>query len=185
MIFIPSLVSCCFPGRLILVTALSPACGDTAPCCLWRRPPAASPPPPPPPSRWAFWEMFTVAREVSGFSVCTHAGMVWLCKYWLVCLCCVFRRATGWERSWQRWRPSETSCAGRWTRCRNTSTAAQTTCPRTSCRGTKVRRHTSTTLFKDDLVVKISGLFWSGKQIGTLSREVADCCSDDPAGNKA
>lgn len=49
------------------------------------------------------------------------------------------RKVTAWERSWPRWRPSETSCAGRWTRCRNTLTAVQMLCLKMNCRGTKVR----------------------------------------------
>lgn len=48
------------------------------------------------------------------------------------------RRVTVYERSWPRWRRSETSCAGRWTRCRSTLIAVPM-CPRTSCRETKVR----------------------------------------------
>lgn len=53
---------------------------------------------------------------------------------------CLLRRATASERSWQRWRRSGTSCAGRWTRCRSTLTAAPTPSPETSSRETKVRK---------------------------------------------
>lgn len=52
---------------------------------------------------------------------------------------CFSRKVTAWERSWLRWRPSETSCAGRWTRCRNTLMAVQMLCQKMNCRGTKVR----------------------------------------------
>lgn len=53
--------------------------------------------------------------------------------------CCFSRKVTAWERSWLRWRPLETSCAGRWTRCRNTLMAVQMLCQKMNCRGTKVR----------------------------------------------
>lgn len=64
-----------------------------------------------------------------------------------VLLCRSFRRVTDWERSWRRWRPSETSCAGRRTHFRSTSMAVPTPCLRMSCRGIEVRPAHSYTSF--------------------------------------
>lgn len=100
---------------------------------------------------WIFVETHTHTQAVE-FCQQIPTGMI---SYWssvnrntswaTVLLYCFLRRATAWGRSWQRWRPSEIFCAGRWTHFRNTLTAAQMLCPRTSCRETKVRTtHTNT-----------------------------------------
>lgn len=68
-------------------------------------------------------------------------------------LYCFFRRVTAWGRSWQRWRPSEISCVGRWTHFRNTLTAVQTLCLKMSCRGIKVRPPVLLLLSKDQTFV--------------------------------
>jgi len=68
--------------------------------------------------------------------VITPASLLWAHTFVFM----PHRRVTVCWRSWQRWRRFETFCAGRWTRCRNTLTAALTPWPKTSSRETGVSR---------------------------------------------
>lgn len=132
--------------------AQSPACGDMAQCCLSHRPPVATLPPPHPPSRCVFLEMLWLRRSLASilylhtwgffvFLVFVGALMYTAFNFCLTILLlyCFFRRVTAWERSWQRWRPSEISCVGRWTLFRNTLMAVLTLCLKMNCREIKVR----------------------------------------------